>query len=96
MINALGSGQSFSLSNMTLSLSGTGAPGSYAVFTNFTGTNTLSGVTFNGLPTGATATLSTDGVITISAVPEPSTWALLGLGAAGLGFVAQRRRTAGV
>ena len=32
------------------------------------------------------------GTATVSAVPEPSTWAMLLLGFAGLGFMAYRRK----
>jgi hypothetical protein len=33
------------------------------------------------------------GTLTISAVPEPSTWAMLILGFAGVGFMAYRRKS---
>ncbi|MBE7158342.1 MAG: PEP-CTERM sorting domain-containing protein, partial [Rhodospirillales bacterium] len=35
-----------------------------------------------------------DGAVRLYAVPEPSTWALLGLGTVGMGMVMRRRRTA--
>jgi hypothetical protein len=34
------------------------------------------------------------GTFTVSAVPEPSTWAMMILGFVGVGFMAYRRRTA--
>ena len=54
-----------------------------------------------GAVVGMTLTFSGEGAINatindITAVPEPSTWALLGLGAAILGMVALRRRRKGV
>ncbi|CUT11391.1 hypothetical protein BF49_2471 [Bradyrhizobium sp.] len=36
------------------------------------------------------------GGVTISAVPEPSTWAMMLLGFAGIGFVTYRRRASAV
>jgi hypothetical protein len=42
-----------------------------------------------GNPLGGTFTLA---ATTISAVPEPSTWAMLILGFVGVGFVASRRK----
>ena len=44
---------------------------------------------FAGNPLGGTFTLA---ATTISAVPEPSTWAMLILGFVGVGFVASRRK----
>ena len=37
-----------------------------------------------------------DGAVRLYAVPEPSTWTLLGAGVVGLGIVTQRRRRASV
>jgi len=34
--------------------------------------------------------------VSLTAVPEPATWGLLGLGFAGLGFAAYRRRATSV
>jgi PEP-CTERM motif-containing protein len=42
--------------------------------------------------TGMNSGQPISGVLTISAVPEPSTWAMLILGFAGVGFMAYRRR----
>ena len=70
-------GQSFSLSNVTIAINGAAPVGTYLVFSGFTGTNTVSGVTFTGVPSGETAVLTTDGNITITAaVPEPATTSL--------------------
>jgi hypothetical protein len=51
------------------------------------------------MPNGTTTTpdLGTDGKFTLrpsSAIPEPSTWAMMLLGFAGLGFASYLRRTA--
>jgi len=50
-------------------------------------------VTFNGLATTSTNAFSTISEVTISTVPEPSTYALLGLAAASLaGYLVRRRK----
>jgi hypothetical protein len=41
---------------------------------------------------GETLTAANGSIVTISAVPEPSTWAMMLLGFAGLGFMAYRRK----
>jgi NaMN:DMB phosphoribosyltransferase len=41
-----------------------------------------------------TASIATSGVPPVTAVPEPSTWAMLLIGFAGLGFAGQPRRKA--
>ncbi|MET0261459.1 MAG: autotransporter-associated beta strand repeat-containing protein [Rariglobus sp.] len=90
----VGSGASaFSLTDTTLALSGlTSVAGSYQLFTGFTG-NTVSNVTITGLSGGFTGSLDTNGLLTVSAIPEPSTYAALA-GAALLGLAAFRRRRA--
>ena len=56
-------------------------------------------VTITGLPAFTTATFSsTNNAFEFalgSAVPEPSTWAMMALGFAGLGYAAFRRNTKG-
>jgi len=44
------------------------------------------------LPGGELRTIGDVGTLTISAVPEPSTWAMMILGFVGVGFVAYRRK----
>lgn len=61
---------------------------------------TLAGLTdanlaFGQVPAGFVGTLNVVGnsiILTVNAVPEPSTWAMLGVGAVGAGLVALRRR----
>jgi autotransporter-associated beta strand protein len=90
----IGSGL-FDLSNVTLALDGTtSVAGSYTLFSGFTGgTNIVSSVTITGLAGGFTGSLGTNGVLTVSAIPEPSTVATL-LGVAALGIAVLRRRHA--
>jgi hypothetical protein len=48
-----------------------------------------------GQPTTVTGTIQGDavtGILNIAAVPEPSTWAMILLGFAGIGFLAYRRK----
>ena len=46
---------------------------------------------YNGPPTGAAVGLGLSSGLTVTGVPEPSTWALLILGFAGLGWAGYRR-----
>jgi len=58
----------------------------------------LSGIAYNGVgPYELFIGVNTDrqGNLTVSAVPEPSTWAMLLLGFAGIGLVAYRRKQNG-
>ncbi|MBA2402921.1 MAG: PEP-CTERM sorting domain-containing protein, partial [Bradyrhizobium sp.] len=57
------------------------------VFTTTGGSETLSFISNNAGAFGGVV-----GGVTISAVPEPSTWAMMILGFAGVGFMAYRRR----
>jgi autotransporter-associated beta strand protein len=88
----IGSGTgTFSLLDSTLALSGsTSVVGTYQLFSGFS-SGSVSNVTITGLSGGFTGVLSNTGLLTVSAVPEPSTYAVLA-GAAVLGLAAFRRR----
>lgn len=88
----IGSGTgTFSLTDTTLALSGlTSVAGTYQLFSGFGGTNSVSGLTITGLDPGLTGSLDTTGLLTIAAIPEPSTYSAL-LGALTLGTVVWRR-----
>jgi hypothetical protein len=84
--NPLPSGTYF-IANITLTLAGNAAPGSYTIQSVTTGgktavVNNSNGDTFPIQP----------GSLTITVVPEPSTYALLAFGAIGAGIVVYRRR----
>jgi fibronectin-binding autotransporter adhesin len=64
----------------------------YTLFNSLTGT--VSGLSFLGVDTNYTPSISTSGVLSFAAVPEPSTWALLGLSGLFLVVAARRRRNA--
>jgi hypothetical protein len=85
-INVGGSGGTSTSPNTSEILSIGGAPG------NNTGDVNVSGV--NGCCIGF-STSYTVGSPMIAAVPEPSTWAMMILGFAGIGFLAYRRRQSG-
>ncbi|CAM2954292.1 beta strand repeat-containing protein [Rariglobus hedericola] len=86
----IGSG-AFNLSSLTLALNGTtSVAGSYTLFSGFTG-NSVSDITITGLDPGFTGVFGTNGILTVSAIPEPSTFAAL-FGVAALGVAALRRR----
>ncbi|HEY9250966.1 MAG TPA: autotransporter-associated beta strand repeat-containing protein [Rariglobus sp.] len=90
----IGSGL-FDLNNITLALSGnTSVAGTYTLFSGFTGSNVVTDVTITGLDAGLTGVLGTNGILTVSAIPEPSIYAALA-GAAGLAFASLRRRSRG-
>lgn len=83
---------SFSLMDVTLALSGsTSIAGTYQLFEGFGGINVVSGLTITGLDAGWTADLDINGLLTVTAVPEPSTYAAIA-GLALLGFAGARRR----
>lgn len=76
-------------------------PHGYVSGSALSGTFTLNNVSFSSLgftPGTYTYTWGTganaDSLTVTSVVPEPSTWALLGLGAVGAGMIAARRRAA--
>jgi PEP-CTERM motif len=59
-------------------------------FFNENGTNDVAGMNFTFTPFGGS---TLDGTVTaVAAVPEPSTWAMMVLGFAGVGFLAYRRK----
>ena len=95
-IISAGGSAAFSIASTTLQLDVTGAgfsyTSTYSLLSGFTGTNSISGLSITGYDSGAyTATLGTNGVLSFTAVPEPSAWAAFaGLGA--LGVAASRRR----
>lgn len=63
-------------------------------YLGFTSTTPIAGFQFESTNGGTLNTGFTD--ISIAAVPEPSTWAMMILGFAGVGFMAYRRRNQGV
>ena len=57
----------------------------------------LAGITFTGFRPGAQEIALTGGyyeLVPVPAVPEPSTWSMVGVGAAGLGLTLRQRRGA--
>lgn len=92
----IGSGTgSFSLTDTTLALNDVGATvaGSYLLFSGFGGSNSIAGLTITGLDAGFIGSLGSDGILTVSAIPEPSSFASLA-GLALFGFASLRRRRA--
>jgi len=92
-----GGASTFSLTGGTvgLALTGTFDPlATYPILQGFSA-GTVSGLTFSGTfwdPAQYTPVLSTAGVLSFSAVPEPSSVAVVGLGLAGAGYSGLRRR----
>ncbi len=88
-----GSG-AFQLTGGILDLGGNfNASGQYQLISGFTGANSVSGLTLSGYDsTNFTASLSTAGLLTVTAVPEPSAYGLLAAGALGLAAVRRRRK----
>ncbi len=89
----------FTISGGTFQLDVTGAGFSYgntyAILSGFGGSNSVSGLSFTGFDTaGYTAALGTNGVLSFTAIPEPSTWALLLAGATTVVVAFRRRRQA--
>jgi PEP-CTERM motif len=78
----------------TLTGSVTGNKGSVTIdFSSTPQVFTYSGGSFSLVLTDLTLTLGDPNLVgTIAAVPEPSTWAMMILGLAGVGFMAYRRR----
>lgn len=93
-IVSAGGGATFNLSGGSLVLDVTGAgfsySNTYAVFSGFTGTVAPS-LSITGYDT-ANYLASIDNQGTLSFVPEPSTWALMLLGAGGLALARRRRK----
>lgn len=86
-----GTGSSFNLSDLTLALGGvTSIAGTYTLFNGFN-TGSVSGLVITGLDAGFTGVLGTDGILTVTAIPEPSALAALA-GLAALGLAGLRRR----
>lgn len=85
---------SFSLTDTTLALSGTftSVAGTYQLFSGFGGTNSITGLNITGIGSGLTGSLGTNGLLTLAAIPEPSTYASV-LGVLTFGCVAFRRRS---
>jgi hypothetical protein len=68
----------------------------YAVITDVSGSFDLTGATADFehiIYTTGTSQLGVSGTFVASAVPEPSTWAMLLLGFAGIGLITYRRRS---
>ncbi len=68
-------------------------PGGYLI--NFTVAGGFTGVKFSTVETAFEFAFPVSSELHISAVPEPSTWAMMVLGFAGVGFMAYRRRSNG-
>lgn len=82
----------FSLTDTTLSLSGlTSVAGTYQLFTGFGGANSVNNLTITGLANGFSGSLSNTGLLTVSAIPEPSAYAAIA-SITMLGFAGLRRR----
>lgn len=92
-----GGTSSFSLTGGTIGLTLTGSfdpLASYAILQGFSG-GSVSGLTFSGTfwdPAQYTPVLSTAGVLSFSAVPEPSSLAVVGMGLIGAGYSCFARR----
>lgn len=92
-----GGGSTFSLTGGTIGLALTGSfdpLATYAILQGFSG-GSVSGLTFSGTfwdPAQYTPVLSSGGVLSFSAVPEPSSVAVVGIGLLGAGYSAARRR----
>ena len=83
--------------NMPIALNGSYNLSSFASYFTGTGVVTLNvfssfNISGNGPRTFDKSGLNTSGTVTLSMVPEPSTYALLGVSALALAFVARRRR----
>ncbi len=88
-----GSGSVFSLGGSTIALQSGSVvdySATYQIFSGFNSGN-ASGVSFWGFDSGYTPHVSSSGVLSFNAVPEPSTWALLALAIVAAGILPRRR-----
>jgi hypothetical protein len=86
----------FTITGGTFALDVTGGgfsyANTYAVLSGFGGSNSVSNLAFTGI-TGYTADLSTAGVLSFTAIPEPSTWALLAFSLTTVMVLRRRRQS---
>lgn len=94
-VTSAGGAAAFSVSDATIALSGISDYSvGYSLFSGFA-PGSVSNLSITGYDSGSwLATLGTDGVLSFSAVPEPSAFACLaGLAALGLGMTRRRRQS---
>jgi hypothetical protein len=81
--------------NVVLTYGWTGDPGIYSHY-SVTSTNGIGGFSFSGQAQGNVSIDNLVAVTTMSAVPEPSTWAMMMLGFAGVGWISWWRKSKAV